>query len=151
MSDSPHPLRSPKGRDVDRAPIVPERVRRIGTQRFAFLPHRFLRAGFLGSLESAALRLYLLLVLAADRNGISYYHDDSLCSRLARSLEDYRTARNALIDKDLIATDGTRMQVLSLPPRPVSAPVPQALRTAEDFESHDPATIRALCRASPRR
>jgi len=151
MSDSPHPLRSPQGPDVNRAPIVPERVRRIGTQSFAFLPHRFLREGFLQSLESGQLRLYLLLVLAADRNGISYYHYDSLCSRLELSLEDYLTARNALIDKDLIATDGTRIQVLSLPPRPVPTPVPQALRTAEDFERHDPATIRALCRASPRR
>ena len=151
MSDSPHPSRSPKGRVVDRAPIVPERVRRIGTESFAFLPHRFLREGFLQSLESGELRLYLLLVLAGDRNGISYYHYDSLCARLELSLEDYLTARNALIDKDLIATDGTRIQVLSLPPHPVSAPVPQALRTAEDFESHDPATIRALCHASRRR
>lgn len=151
MSDSPYPSRSPKGRDVDRVPIVPERVRRIGTESFAFLPHRFLRERFLDSLPSEQLRLYLLLVLAADRNGISYYHYDSLCSRLEVSLEDYLTARNALIDKDLIATDGTRIQVLSLPPRPVPAPVPQALRTAEDFASHDPATIRALSRASLRR
>lgn len=151
MSDFPHPSRLPKGRAVDRAPIVPERVRRIGTESFAFLPHRFLREGFLESLASDEVRLYLLLVLAADRNGISYYHYDSLCSRLQLSLEDYLTARNGLIDKDLITTDGTRIQVLSLPLRPVSAPLPQALRTAEDFERHDPATIRALCRTSRRR
>jgi len=60
-------------------------------------------------------------------------------------LEVYVEARNALIGKDLIAFDGTRFQVLSLPERPVSDPSPP-LRTAEDFEQHDPATIRRTIR-----
>jgi len=59
----------------------------------------------------------------------------------------YMAARNGLMDKDLIAFDGTRFQVLSLPGQPVRASV-RALRTASDFEDRDPATIRQLIRSS---
>jgi hypothetical protein len=131
---------------IHRAPILPERVRSIGGQSFAFLPHRFLREGFFASLSPDELRLYVLLVLAADRNGLSFYHYDSICSLLEIQLERYLRARNALITKDLIAFDGTRFQVLSLPDTPRFdnfAPLTHA--TCED---DDPATIRALVRRS---
>lgn len=129
---------------IHRAPIVAARVRRIDGS-FAFLPHRFLRDGFFASLAPDELRLYTLLVLAADRNGISFYHYDSICSLLELPLEAYLQARNALIAKDLIAFDGTRFQVLSLPQTPATNASP-ALRTPEDFEEHDPATIRRAVR-----
>ena len=64
---------------ISRAPIVVERVRRIDGQSFSFLPHRFLREGFLVSLTRDELALYVVLVLAGDRNGVSYYHYDNLC------------------------------------------------------------------------
>ena len=38
---------------------------------------------------------------------------------LQLDLDQYISARNALIDKDLIAFDGTVFQVLELPPTPV--------------------------------
>lgn len=129
---------------IQRAPIVPDRVRSIGGQGFAFLPHRFLRQGFFSSLAPNELRLYLLLVLAADRNGLSFYHYDSICSLLEIALEPYLRARNALINKNLIAFDGTRFQVLSLPDKP-HFDNPPPLRI-EDCDEHDPATIRALVR-----
>ena len=129
---------------IQRAPIVPERVRSIGGQGFAFLPHRFLRAGFFASLAPDELRLYLLLVLAADRNGLSFYHYDSICSLLKIPLETYLRARNALIHKDLIAFDGTRFQLLSLPDKPRFDNPPSL--AIEDCDDHDPATIRALVR-----
>ncbi len=128
-----------------REPIVPGRIRRIDGQGFCFLPNRFLRDGFFVSLTRDELALYLLLVLVGDRNGISFYHYDSLCSLLELPVERYLDARNALIAKDLIAYDGTRFQVLSLPPRPVPRPS-QPLTTAEDFEEHDAATIRRCIR-----
>jgi hypothetical protein len=128
---------------VSRPPIRPERVRRIGSDTFAFVPHRFLRDGFLASLTRDELPLYLLLVLAGDRNGVSFYHYDSLCSILECPLETFIAARNALIEKDLVAYDGIRFQVLSLPPRPIASPRP-ALRTREELEANDPATIRSL-------
>jgi hypothetical protein len=126
---------------ANRAPIRPERVRSIGGQSFAFIPHRFLRAGFFASLSAAQLRLYLFLVLAADRHGMSFYHYDSICSLLESSLEEYIAARNALIDKDLIAFDGSRFQVLSLPKQPTFDPA-APLTTQAAMDDHDPATIR---------
>jgi len=118
---------------------------------FAFVPNRFLHGGFFVSLDHAERSLYLFLLLAGDRNGVSYYAYDRICSALEMTPDDYVSVRNRLIDKDLVAFDGTRFQVMSLPEAPVSmssAP----LVTPEDFEDPDPATIRALVRASlPRR
>ena len=132
---------------IHRAPILPQRLRSIGSHSFAFLPHRFLREGFFASLAPDQLRLYVLLVLAADRHGLSFYHYDSLCSLLEIPLETYIQARNALIDKDLIAFDGTRFQVLSLPDKPrFENPAP--LITADDRNERDPATIRSIIRQS---
>jgi len=126
-----------------RAPILPQRVRRIGGQGFSFIPYRFLRDGFLSQLGRDELALYLFLVLAGNRNGVSFYRHDAICSKLHLSLDDYLAARNGLIDKDLIAFDGSRYQVLSLPapPEPRRA---RPLRCQDDFEQHDPATIRAI-------
>ena len=104
-----------------RAPILPNRVRDIRDQSFAFLPHRFLRDGFFRSLSCDELRLYLLLVLAADREGISFYSHRRLCCELELSADAYLVARNGLWRKDLIAIDGARVQVLSLPAAPVQS------------------------------
>jgi hypothetical protein len=133
----------PPPKRISRAPIVPGRIRTIGGQGFAFVPNRFVRDGFFVSLTRDELALYVFLVLAGDRNGVSYYHYDSICSILELPSERYLEVRNALIDKDLIAYDGTRFQVLSLPERPVVRRS-EPLRTAEDFEEHDPATIRGI-------
>ena len=126
-----------------RAPLVPDRVRRIGGQGFSFIPHRFLRDGFLEALGRDELALYLFLILAGNRAGVSFYRYDAICSTLSLSLDDYLSARNGLISRDLIAFDGTRYQVLSLPDVPAlerMSPLP----TTSDFEEHDPATIRSL-------
>lgn len=74
---------------ISRAPIVPERIRRIDGQSFSFLPSRFLRDGFFVSLTRDELALYIVLVLAGDRNGVSYYHYDKLCSILELHLDAY--------------------------------------------------------------
>ena len=143
MNDQSGPAHKPAPRSgLPRAPVVVDRVRAIAGQSFAFVPHRFLREGFFASLSAEELRLYFLLVLVADRHGGSFYHYDSICSLLQVPLDTYLQARNGLIRKDLIAFDGTRFQVLSLPQRPVVEPV-AALATGEDFEAHDRATIKA--------
>ena len=98
------------------------RIRRLDGG-FSYIPHRFLIDGFLASLQQYQLLLYLFLVLAADRYGLSYYSDDRICSLLQLSLEQYISARDGLIKKDLIAFDGTLFQVLELPRKPLSAPV----------------------------
>jgi len=98
--------------------LNPERVRRIDGG-FSFIPHRFLADGFLASLSQKELLLYLFLTLASDRNGLSFYSYDAICTLLQLNLDQYVEARNSLIDKDLIAFDGTLFQVLDLPPIPV--------------------------------
>ena len=97
--------------------LVPERVRDTG-KSFCFIPHRFLTGGFLQSLTRHELALYVFLVLASDKNGLSFYGDKTICSILGIDEGDYIFARSCLIHKDLIVYDGTLFQVLSLPPGP---------------------------------
>lgn len=98
--------------------LVPERIRRI-QGGFSFIPHRFLTDGFLASLNQTEILLYLFLVQASDRQGLSFYSYDAICTLLMLSVDEYIEARDALIRKDLIAFDGTLFQVLDLPGKPV--------------------------------
>ena len=125
-------------------PIRPDRVRSIRAGGFAFIPNRFLHDGFFAALHGDESVLYFLLALAGDRNGLSFYHYDSLCSLAGMTLDRYIAARNALIDKDLVAFDGRRFQVLSLPRDT------QPLQTQEELEDQDPATARLLIQNSLR-
>lgn len=119
--------------------LVPERVRKINGS-FAFIEHRFLREGFWTSLAPSELMLYFFLVVTADRSGLSYYGYDKICSILGMDVDDYIEARNALIEKDLIAFDGVLFQVLSLPEAPRRSPR-SLLRSRRDMERSDPATV----------
>jgi hypothetical protein len=123
--------------------LVPERLRRINGS-FAFVEHRFLRDGFFVALSHHEVLLYFFLVLAADRQGLSFYSFDRICAVLQMTTDDYIEARNALIDKDLIAFDGRLFQVLSLPENPLAKPA-LPLKSREDLEGHDPATIQQIC------
>jgi hypothetical protein len=98
--------------------INPQRVRRIDGG-FSFIPHRFLTGGFLASLGQKELLLYLFLILAADRYGLSFYSYDRICSLLQLSADEYVAARDSLINKDLIGFDGSLFQVLQLPSNPL--------------------------------
>lgn len=102
----------------DRTPIRADRVPRIDGS-FAAISHRFLHHGFIASLEHHETLLYLVLALAADRQGMSFYRDDRLAGILRFTLDDFLSARAGLLRKDLIAYDGARHQVLSLPASPV--------------------------------
>ena len=97
--------------------INPKRLRRI-EGGFSYVPHRFLTDGFLATLNQKQLLLYLFLCLVSDRHGLSFYAYDAICSLLQLSVDDYIEARDALMDKDLIAFDGTLFQVLDLPAKP---------------------------------
>jgi hypothetical protein len=114
-----------------------ERIRRIDGG-FSFIPHRFLTAGFLSSLDQKELLLYLFLILVSDRHGLSFYSYDSICSLLQMNLGQYIEARDGLMEKDLIAFDGTIFQVLELPSEP------KEVSTAKQ----DPARIAQLIRQS---
>lgn len=129
---------------IHKNPLVPNRLRSIQGS-FAYIEHRFLRDGFFQVLSRNELLLYFLLVLVSDRQGLSFYGYDKLCALLELSLDDYLEARNGLIKKDLIAFSGTIFQVLSLPDRPIRA-LSSLLRTPEDMERKDPATVEHICR-----
>lgn len=135
----------PQGRfraSIAKNPIDPRRIRKIKGS-FAFIEHRFLRDGFWASLDHHQILLYMFLIIVADRNGLSYYSYDKICTLLRICVDDYILARNALIDKDLVAFDGSLFQILSLPEGPaLSSPAP--LKNQKDMEQHDPATIQSL-------
>jgi hypothetical protein len=96
--------------------LQPNRLRRIDGG-FSFIPHRFVTDGFLSALNQKELLLYFFLIVVSDRNGLSFYAYDVICSLLEFSVDDYIMARDGLIQKDLIAFDGTLFQVLDLPRR----------------------------------
>jgi hypothetical protein len=101
--------------------LNPKRVRKINGG-FSFIPHRFILDGFLAALGQKELLLYLFLVIVSDRYGVSFYSYDAICTLLCLDLDEYIASRDSLIEKDLIAFDGTLFQVLSLPQ---SSPDPQ--------------------------
>ena len=131
---------------IEKQPLCPDRRRRI-IGSFAFLEHRFLRDGFWSRLTQHECLLYVFLVLVADRNGLSYYGYDKICTLLRFTLDDYLVARNGLIEKDLIAFDGHLFQVLSLPNQPVQVAT-SSLSTPQQMKHGDPATIRQMIRQS---
>ncbi|MBL7178417.1 MAG: helix-turn-helix domain-containing protein [Desulfobacteraceae bacterium] len=127
---------------IEKAPLCPERIRKIAGS-FAFIEHRFLRDGFFSNLNRNEVLLYLFLVLVSDRTGLSYYSYDRICTILRICTDEYIEARNALIEKDLIAFDGRVFQVLSLPEIPVVGD-PKLLKTEEDMARRDPATVHQI-------
>ena len=131
---------------IKKHPINPQRARKIAGS-FAFIEHRFLRNGFFTSLAHHELLLYLFLVLVADRNGLSYYSYDNICTLLRISADEYILARDSLIKKDLIAFDGYLFQVLSLPEKP-SVDSCKPLTTRKDMERYDPAAVSQLAAQS---
>ena len=114
-----------------------DRVRGINGG-FSYIPHRFLTDGFLSSLNQTELLLYLFLVLVSDRYGLSFYSYDSICSLLQLTPGQYIEAREGLMEKNLIAFDGSLFQVLDLPSKPIESKAPK----------EDPVAIAQIIRKS---
>lgn len=127
--------------------LNPDRIRRAHGG-FSFIPHRFLTDGFLSALQQKEILLYLFLVLASDRHGLSFYSYDTICSLLQMDLDQYINARNGLIDKDLIAFDGTVFQVLELP---ATLLLSSASKRADQKRARNQATIAHLADQSLKR
>ena len=94
------------------------RVRKIQGS-FSWIDHRFITGGFLRDLSAVEILLYFFLVSVSDRNGISFYHDDKICSLTKIGLTSLGDARDGLISKSLLAHEHPIYQVLSLPSVPV--------------------------------
>jgi hypothetical protein len=117
-----------------------DRIRRIDGG-FSFIPHRFVCDGFLASLHQKELLVYLFLVIVSDRHGLSFYSYDAICTLLQLDLDQYIRARDGLMDKDLIAFNGTVFQVLELPAKP---DLPEAKKKSDHKRAKNQAAIAQL-------
>ena len=80
----------------------PHKIRSIKSS-FAWIDHRLLRNGYLSITTHEDLALYMFLVLAADRNGVSFYRKEKICDALNLDFRQFDIARDRLIDFKLIA------------------------------------------------
>ena len=103
----------------DKRILISSRVRKIQGS-FSWIDHSFITGGFLRDLSAVEILLYFFLVSVSDRNGISFYHDDKICSLIKIGLTSLGQARDGLISKSLLAYEHPMYQVLSLPPEPAT-------------------------------
>ena len=104
-----------------------DRVRKIEGS-FSWIDHRFITGGFLQDLSTIEILLYLFLVAVSDRHGLSFYHDDRICTILKIPLPALGEAREGLTLRSLIAYEPPLYQVLSLPPHPLTPPTKEEIR-----------------------
>ena len=97
--------------------LDPTRIR-TPEASFAFVPHRFLRGGFWQSCSLWELVAYFFLVLVSDRHGMSFYGLDKAAGMCRMPRAKLEAVLACLTGKDLIARDGSLVQVLSLPETP---------------------------------
>ena len=101
-----------------------DRIRKI-TGSFSWIDHRFISGGFIRDLSREEILIYLFLVAVSDRQGLSFYHDDRICSLLKIDLASLGEARENLSERSLIAWRSPVYQVLALPPQPVTPLSPE--------------------------
>lgn len=99
---------------IEKHLLVSERLRRVPAG-FGWVDHRLLRMGFLRLLTPDAIALYLLLVLAADGEGLSFYGDGLASSLLGLSQKRLDRARENLVSADLVAWRKPLYQLLEIP------------------------------------
>lgn len=99
---------------IDKFPLESENLRRI-PKGFGWIDHRLLRNGYLRHCSTDALALYLVLICAADGQGLSFYGDGLVCTLLAWSRGRLDAARQCLINNRLIAYEAPLYQVLEVP------------------------------------
>ena len=102
--------------------LWPERVRQVPEQ-FSWVDQALVQQHFIDHCDARAAALYLFLITVSDAQGLSYYGAATLARRLHLSEEDLDSARQQLIDLELIAYRAPLYQVLALPGT-VAAPRP---------------------------
>lgn len=100
---------------IKKEPLVRERVRQI-EKPFGWIPRRFIGDGYIKRCSGEELLLYFFLVVVADKHGLSFYGDRTICDFLGVKEEVLKSSRERLIKKSLIAYQAPLYQVLSLPP-----------------------------------
>ncbi|MFB0551823.1 MAG: hypothetical protein ACETWQ_00785 [Phycisphaerae bacterium] len=80
----------------------PEKIRKIESS-FAWIDHRLVRNGYLQVMTHDDMVLYLFLILAADRNGVSFYRKEKICDAVSLDFSQFEIAKDRLINMKLIA------------------------------------------------
>lgn len=104
--------------------------------QFSWVDHALVQQHFIDRCDPRAAALYLFLVTVCDARGLSYYGAATLARRLRLSDEEFASARQQLIELELIAYRAPLYQVLALPgtvarPRPAPRAAAPALGGAE--------------------
>lgn len=101
---------------------------------FGWLDAALLHDGWLAELGPHASATLVLLALAADRRGVSFYGRDRMACALGMTRHEIDQALQRLLDEDLVAhrpwRPGTRDGVWQLLPLPERQAPPRARRTA---------------------
>ena len=93
--------------------LCPERLRRIPGQ-FSWIDQRLIRDRYLQQCDHGALALYLVLVIVADAEGLSYYSEAALERMLDMEHPQLLSARHQLCHLRMVAYKKPLYQVLSL-------------------------------------
>jgi len=80
----------------------PQKIRKIESS-FAWIDHRLVRNGYLQVMTHDDMVLYLFLILAADRNGVSFYRKEKICDAVSLDFSQFEIAKDRLINMKLIA------------------------------------------------
>ena len=110
-------------------PLDLERLRRV-PQSFSWIDRRLLTENFLPYLSHEEIALYFFLVIAADRNGMSFYGVRRICVSLGFSEATLHLALEGLREMELVEYAFPYFQVLELPERP-KPPSPRLQRALD--------------------
>jgi hypothetical protein len=121
--------------------LVTDRVRRPPHEGFSWIDRRFLQQ-YAPQLTGDAVLLYFFLAAVSDQQGLSFYRDASIATRLRMREQAVVDAREELLIQDLVAYQHPLTQVLSLPQARVARGGLQALeelvRTLEGPSGRNP-------------
>ncbi len=98
---------------IAKHPIDKNRIRKVPKQ-FNWVDHRLVRDRHIERFSHCAAALYLFLVTVGDANGLSYYGDKSIVTRLSMDQSTLQNARSNLVQNGMIAWQKPLYQVLSL-------------------------------------
>lgn len=122
---------------------------------YSIVDHALLHGGYLARISHLALVLYLFLVVVGDKDGRSYYSDQSICDILRLSPSELATARSELIGAGLIAYRAPNWWVKSLsspagalpPPAPGHVAFPRPSREPSPICGAVPEALKAIIRS----
>lgn len=99
--------------EIIKGPVCRDRIRQI-PRGFSWVDHRLVRDHYVEKCSVEALALYLFVVTVSDAQGLSWWSERSLASRLGVEATSIRRARTELEAADLIAFEHPVWQVLGL-------------------------------------